>query len=134
MSQENVEIVLRAIAAWNSGDDEAALRDADPEIVWQLSGAFPGFESEYHGHAGLRRFWKAFREPWECIAIEPLNITEVDQHRVLVNFRFDGTGRASGVDTTLEVSFLCAIRNGKVIRLRVFSDHAEALEAVGLRE
>jgi hypothetical protein len=87
MSEENVEVVRRRIAAWSSGDDEAALQDIDPEIVWQLPGIFPGFESEYRGHAGVRRFWKAFLEPWESIAIESQEVTELDQGRLLVRFR-----------------------------------------------
>jgi hypothetical protein len=33
MSQENVEIVRRAIEAYVAGDLEKALADADPEIV-----------------------------------------------------------------------------------------------------
>ena len=134
MSQENIEVVRRGIAAWSSGDDEAALQDIDPEIVWQLPGIFPGFESEYRGHAGVRRFWKAFREPWESIAIEPQEVTELDQGRVLVRFRFHGTGRGSGVKTTLDFALLSTMRNAKVARFQFFADRAEALEAAGLRE
>ena len=32
MSRENVEIVRRAIDAFNDGDLDAALRDVDPEV------------------------------------------------------------------------------------------------------
>jgi ketosteroid isomerase-like protein len=34
MSQENVEVVRAAFAAWNAGDMEALLADVHPELVY----------------------------------------------------------------------------------------------------
>ena len=134
MSEENVEIIRQTLAAWNEGDDDAALRRSAKDIVWQLKGVFPGFKPEYRGHEGVREFWKAFREPWATISVEPLEFTEIDAERVLVEVRFRGMGKTSGVVTEVEFPFIWTIRNGKAVHFQSFADRAEALEAAGLRE
>jgi hypothetical protein len=40
MSQENVEVIRRAAAAFERGDLEGMLRYHDPEIEWVTTGAF----------------------------------------------------------------------------------------------
>ena len=42
--------------------------------------------------------------------------------------------QASGVPLTEEFAYVATLKDGRVIRQRDFLDHAEALEAVGLRE
>src|SRR5687768_13187086 len=106
MRRKNVEIVRRAMAAWNEGDDDAALQGTSQAIVWKLKGVFPGFKSEYRGHEGVREFWKEFREPWETINIEPLRFLELDANRVVVEVRFCAKGRESGVETEVVFAFL----------------------------
>jgi ketosteroid isomerase-like protein len=43
-------------------------------------------------------------------------------------------GRASGVELDVPLGVVGAVRNGKVVYIRFFSDPAEALEAAGLSE
>src|SRR5215210_8095470 len=97
MSRVNVEVVRRALASWSTGDIDGALRDADPEnMVLVIRGVFPGTGGEYRGAAAVREFWRAFREPWESISIDPLELREVDDSQVVAVCRFRGSGRASG--------------------------------------
>jgi ketosteroid isomerase-like protein len=72
MSQENVEKVLRSYSAWNRRDFDAVLEIGDPEIEWTMFGTtrFPGTDGTYHGHDGVREFWRVFIEPWEEFRIE----------------------------------------------------------------
>jgi ketosteroid isomerase-like protein len=49
-----------------------------------------------------------------------------------VNVRQRGVGAGSGVSTEMHYFQLWTFRGGKVIRLEVIADEAEALEAVGL--
>jgi hypothetical protein len=41
-------------------------------------------------------------------------------------------GRASGIETHIEVTNVNTIVDGKIIRQRHYLDHAEALKALGL--
>ena len=134
MSRANVEVVRRSLASWSTGDIDEALRDADPEMVLVIRGVFPGTGGEYRGGAAVREFWRAFREPWESISIEPLEMQEVDDNRVLAVCRFRGRGRASGASTDAIFAFLWTFKGGVSVRLQSFATKADALEAVGLRE
>jgi ketosteroid isomerase-like protein len=52
MSQENIEVVRSAFAAWNRGDLDAWLETFHPRAEWRTSGAFPGFKPAYYGDDG----------------------------------------------------------------------------------
>jgi len=43
-------------------------------------------------------------------------------------------GRAGGVELDQPAAAVVEVRDGRLFRLRLFADHAEALEAAGLRE
>jgi ketosteroid isomerase-like protein len=45
-----------------------------------------------------------------------------------------GRGKASGVEVEMRNWQVCTVRDGKVVRYRVFPTRQEALEAVGLEE
>jgi SnoaL-like domain len=64
MSQENVEIVRNAIAAFDRGDIEGVLRLCDEDIViTQL----PGASREQHGHRGVLEALAIWPEQWMTI-------------------------------------------------------------------
>ena len=53
MSQENVEIVRRAFAAFDRGDIEGVLRLCDEDIVITQPPELPGVSPEQRGHRGV---------------------------------------------------------------------------------
>jgi hypothetical protein len=56
MSQENVEIVRRAIDAYNRGDLGAFLESFDEEVVIRAAEGWP--ETAYHGKREVRSFYE----------------------------------------------------------------------------
>ena len=60
MSPENVERYGRTLVAWERGDLEAWLDDAQDSEM-HTSGEFLGFEPVYRGRDGLRAFWDLMR-------------------------------------------------------------------------
>jgi ketosteroid isomerase-like protein len=95
--------VQRGICLWNKGDWDAAVEDFDPQIEWRTSGAVPGLDQVYTGHAGVRRFWKAWTELWDEIRIDVEEMVERPEH-VLVLARFQARGR-DGVEVDQPVGF-----------------------------
>jgi ketosteroid isomerase-like protein len=53
---------------------------------------------------------------------------------VVVLCRYTGRGKASGVDVDVRGAHVWKMRDGKAVRLEVFSSREKALEAAGLRE
>jgi ketosteroid isomerase-like protein len=53
---------------------------------------------------------------------------------VVVRVEWGGRGQASGIDVRSSLTSIYDIRDGQVIRIEFYFDHAKALEAAGLRE
>jgi len=54
--------------------------------------------------------------------------------RVVLLADMSATGEASGIPFTGKVATISVLKDGMVVRVQAYLDHAEALEAVGLPE
>jgi ketosteroid isomerase-like protein len=136
MSQENVEVVQRALEAWNADNLDAFLAELDPEVEWHpsIEPALEGGETTYRGHDGARKAWDDYRGgAWERLTIQIQEIRDLGES-VLALGQADLTARTTGLEFTEEVGSLMTFRGGKVITSQDFLSHAQALEAAGLRE
>jgi 2-(1,2-epoxy-1,2-dihydrophenyl)acetyl-CoA isomerase len=128
MAQDNVEIVRSILAAWESGDFSSA-DWADPEIHFIPA----GLGSETHGIEALSRQWREFLDAWDEFATVPKQFLPAGDDRVLVLVRFQGRGRGSGTPVMdFEGGQLFSLRDGKVVKLALYSDTEKALDAAGL--
>jgi ketosteroid isomerase-like protein len=131
MSEENIEIVRRMFEDWNRRAFDSALEAVSPEVEVEMS-AQSDIDGTYLGHDGLRRmlrFWGAFADfrsdPEEVIPAGDAVFTTI-HHR--------GRGKTSGVDVEMTNWQVFTLREGRIVRYRVFGSRDEALEAAGLRE
>jgi ketosteroid isomerase-like protein len=132
MSQENVEVVQRAIAALIRRDLDAAVGESDPDVVvdWSRSA---GLEAGiFHGHQATRDFWSTLLEMWDRIIVLPDEFIERGEYVVVPN-RTLLRGR-NGVRVEARAAFVVRVRNGRIIEWRLYQATAEALKAVGLEE
>jgi ketosteroid isomerase-like protein len=132
MSQENVEIVKAAFAAWNEGrmDDLRELYDAGAMIVTVPEG-WPEPPPTV-GRDAVMRAWKYQREAFDTDTAEPIgDFTDLGD-RVLVRFVWRGTGH--GPEVGEEFTGVYTVRKGKIFLVEHFRDYAETLEALGLSE
>jgi len=132
MSQENVETVRRHHEAFVSGDREGALEPLDPEVEFVFPALFDFPDAR--GHAELEKAMRQWMGTWMpgTYRFEPKEYDDLGD-KVLVRYIEHGVGRQSGVEVTREAFQLWDMHNGKGIRMQVFEDRREALEAVGLR-
>ena len=131
MSQENVEIVRRAWAAWERGDWEPLYAFYHPDIVWDASALRGPITGVYHGHEGVRRYFREWLDSFEAHEARAERFIDAGDD-VIVSLRLRGRGNASGVEVEMTRSNLYRIRDGLAIRVELFETEAEALEAVGL--
>jgi ketosteroid isomerase-like protein len=129
MSQENVEIVRELWDAYSRGDFDRVIGLSDPYVVLVSLE-----EGPLYGPDAVRANYARWREAWEE---EPdTTVEEVigNGDHVFVIACFQGRGRGSGVRVKQRLYEVYTLRNGRILRVDEFSDRAEALEAVGLRE
>jgi len=136
MSQENVETVQRAVEAWNADDLDAFLAELDADVEWQPA-IEPGLEGKattYRGHDGARKIWRQDRgEAWERLTNRPQEFRDLGDS-VLALGHIALTARATGIEFSQEVGEVFDLRAGKIVRIRDFLNHADAIEAAGLPE
>ena len=131
MSQENVEIVKRAVAAFEQGLD-AALPFYDPEVTWEEAEDEPDGET-YQGHDGLRALLRKWLVPFDDLRVEPEEFIEAGE-AVVMPYRFRGRERSSGRDITGPETWVFWLRDGRIREVREYRHKGEALEALGLSE
>ena len=132
MSQENVEVVKRAIAAVNARDIEAYLACCTQDI--ELHTPLAAVTGVYEGPAGVRRFFADFEDAAPDFHLNLERIRAVGANQVVTFMNVSATGRASGLPTATPTTNVYELANRKIRRLRIFADRQQALEAVGLRE
>jgi uncharacterized protein len=132
MSEENVELVRRAIVGWNERGVDALVEGLDPEVEWHTAreSMEPGV---YRGQEGVRDYFERVREVFGEGRVESVDVTSVDDDVVLAVVRVAGESANFGkIDA--EWAWLITIRDGRGIRVATFVDKQEALRVAGLRE
>src|SRR5215204_1061873 len=131
MSRENVEFSHQANDAVNRRDLGALLRlmDADVEAVPILA----GMEGDYHGHAGIRRWWENLLDVFPDFATEVVDVRDLGD-MTLATMRIGGHGADSDVPVDAPLWLAARWRRGKCVRWGSYETESDALEAVGLRE
>jgi len=129
MSSENLEIVRQGYL------DPAPLTNGAhiaPDAEFDFTAIYPD-QPILRGVQEMRDFRDA--GPWgSSIHFEPERYFEVDQERVLVFVRASSMGQTSGAAVETQIAHEFTIRDGLIVRVKVYRDRSEALEAVGLSE
>jgi ketosteroid isomerase-like protein len=134
MSQENVEIIRNAFAAYDRGDIEGVLRLCDEDIVIRQPPELLGASHEQHGHPGMLEAFSIWPEQWDDFRIELLDIAPAPDDKVFVTTRTHGRGKQSGVEVKMDFSFVFALRDGLITHWWLFTREDHALEVAGLSE
>ena len=134
MSQENVQLLRSMLAPWERGDS-SAIEGLHPDLEYVVAdGPEPGGGK---GLAGLARAWSAWVSAWEDLRVQVDEYRAVDDARVLVLARKSGRGKQSGLeidDMHAKGAVICHVNGGKVTRMVLYYDRANALADLGLSE
>ena len=134
MSQENADIALRQIEAFNRRDADAAVTFASPNVEWEDSMFWTEPARTYRGRKELRQWIKRVLEPWERISVRADEIVQTQDGRVFGRLSVIGRGTASGAETELYGWTVLWFDKGLITARRIFRHRAEALEAAGIAE
>ena len=134
MSDENVEIVRRAVEEFNERGFDGV---GDSDLVTD--------DFEFHeppeqpaprvarGREEVRKLGGEFDAAWEEHQSEPQEIRAVDADRVLLVSVEHFKGR-DGIEVEAPFAAIFTLRDGKLVRWQAFWDKQNALEAAGLSE
>jgi ketosteroid isomerase-like protein len=133
MSEENVEVVRRAVQAFNDRDiaELADLITEDYEFTPYLPAAVEKTTTMYRGRQGLRDYMKDAGEAWQSIQIHLDEVRDLGD-RALAFGEMRARARGSGIDARVPLAWVLEFRDGKVSRYQSFGDTPEAREAAGL--
>jgi ketosteroid isomerase-like protein len=138
MSQGNVEIVrswYMQLPVMNSEALDFFYEHVwDPAIDWRAMAGAPDDLGPIEGRDAMRRYLEEGLELFEDVALEPEEIIDGGEDRVIVVLRFTGRARLSGVETELRFAILYVLRDGRVVQGREYATKEESLEAAGLSE
>jgi ketosteroid isomerase-like protein len=134
MSQENVEMGKRAIETLARRDLDAYDDLYAPDLEWFPAGPLAlqgeGYAG-YRGREGLETFLRDRRVMWEEIRTVEQEFRDLGE-RVLMLGRLDVRVRSSGVALDSPIGVIFDFRDGKILRMRAYLNHDEALRAAGL--
>ena len=136
MSEENVEIVLRAlqaIAERPKPDFETVNALYDPDHVLVAVAATALGEGEAVGGAGFKA-WNDEQQsvmPYDLVIEGAIDI-ERDRVLAVVGVRFHGA--ASGAQSEGRTWNLITVRNGRIVRTESYRNAAEAIQAAAKEE
>jgi ketosteroid isomerase-like protein len=132
MSEENVEIVRRSLAAF-ADRNLGALRDdfSQDAVAYALEGWPDG--AVFDGREAIMREILRLQEDWQQ---QNMTVPRIDSHDdwVIAEFLWDARGAGSGVPIQMRLTGAWRIDAGKIVELRFFWDWDKALDATGLRE
>ena len=132
MSHENVEIVRRSISAYNRRDLDAlrGMNDPDVQMDWSAS---RGLEAGVHqGVEEVMRFHGDFFETFERVDLEAERFIESGDVVVVPNTAHI-QGR-DGIETIARSTLVFEVRGGLIVRVSLYQETHEALEALELSE
>jgi ketosteroid isomerase-like protein len=130
VTSANVDLVRSTYAAWERGDGSEA-EWVHPDAEADLTAVYPD-QPILRGIDEMRSFrdtaWGTTQQ------FEPERYFDVDDERVLVFVRGRATGLSSGAAVEAQPAHMFTIQEGLLVRLKVYLDRAEALDAAGLEK
>jgi ketosteroid isomerase-like protein len=139
MSQENVEIARQLFDEFQAGlerDDPGSWFDSEvvaEDYEWIVPTPLDG-RSVWRGREGFVEFIRTWTEQFDNWRIEVDRWIDAGEDRVVALTLQTATGKGSGVPVALNLGQVWEFQGGRVVRIRAYLSHAEALEAAGLSE
>ena len=132
MSEQNVDVVRGIWEADRRRDVEAVHAAYAPDIEWEDHAGLWGDWGVARGPDGIRQAWRRWYEAFEDVHME-FGEVAAEGDVVVVTYELSARGRGSGVEVQQSITLIWTLEAGKVVRIRAYTDRAEALEAAGLR-
>jgi ketosteroid isomerase-like protein len=129
VANENRQIVERGFAAFNEGGVEGILPLIHPDFEAVTPPELASEPDTYRGHDGVRRWFDSFDDVMDEIRWEARGFRELGD-RVIVEFTLHARGKTTGLDFGQDAVMVWELRDGKAVRLSLYTTVEEALAAL----
>ena len=133
MSEENADSLRKVYAEWSKGNFRPVTDVYDTDTEWGWSEEFPDIHGVFRDPEPRSSRILEWLGQWEDWRVKPEEYIPAGEF-VVVLCRYTGRGKESGVEVDTHGAHLWTFREGKAIRIEVFSSRERALEAAGLSE
>jgi ketosteroid isomerase-like protein len=133
VSEQSIEVLRRAVEAYNARDVEAFLVYFHPGI--ELHSAFSAVGGgDYQGHEGLRKFFRDFDDAWgDDVHVEPEAYFDLGE-QTLSSYVLHGRGLHSGVEVEMPSALVAGWRDGLIVYLKAYAHREDAFAELGVSE
>jgi hypothetical protein len=131
VERSSVEALRPVYGEWGRGNWAPRFAVYADDMEWGWSDEFPGLAGvspDPELRSSRLREWLSPWDDWRCEAEEFVTKGEF----VVVLVRYTGQGKGSGVTVDTKGAHLWRMRDGRAVRLEVFSSRSKALAAAGL--
>ena len=118
--------------SWSHRDLDGALEYVHEEMEFDFSDSIGPFQGTYKGHEGFTRFWNDMLDAWEHFSPEMVEIFECGPEKLITLDIVRARGKGSGIDMESRGAMLWTVRDGKIVRAKMFQTKEEAFQAAGL--
>ena len=129
MSEQSVEVVKRAYAAFAEGDVPAVLEVFADDIEWHEAEGMPYGGIYRGGEAVVQNVFGPISQDVEGFAVTPEEFMATGD-TVAVVVSYTGTGKVTGKPLNLPVVHVWDIQDGKAVRFRQFVDTLKFADVV----
>jgi ketosteroid isomerase-like protein len=126
-----VEALRGVYAEWSRGNWTPRFDVYADDLEWGWSDEFPGLGGVYRDPELRNRRLREWLSPWEDWRVVAEDYLPAGDF-VVVLCHYGGRGKASGVRVDTHGAHLWTFRDGKAVRIEVFSSRRRALEAAGI--
>lgn len=133
MSLENVEMVRKAMDAFNRRDRDTWLALHAPETEFRADPEWPESET-VAGSEAVWDFIVGLTDAWEQDAFEMVEVIDTGDDKLAARYKRPVRGKASGITDVLDYWCVHTLSRGKIICNEWFASRDAALEAVTLQK
>jgi ketosteroid isomerase-like protein len=129
-ADDRIDTVRRLYDAWNRHDVDAAEDLIAHDIEVDRTASMGPDAVTFRGRDQVMDFVRRWLDTWEEAEWSDMDYS-LEGDDVIVLGVFRGRGRASGAAVEAKVAQVFTVRDGRVVRSRLFQSAAEALGAAG---
>ena len=134
MSEENVAVVKVAYEAFARGGLHRYMEHFTDDVDYRTIEGDIDDSAPMRDKDALRARLQDWADTFEEFWLEPLELIDAGEDKVVAVERYGGRAKLSGVETDQTAAVLLTIRDKKISRGREYRSREEALEAAGLSD